>query len=74
LFGRVYRSLTSGRHGPPAYDPKQAQFRGTVTRNSVHVGFEPSENGKVATYFARWAGRRGDVGPWSLPVFMRIAA
>jgi hypothetical protein len=28
----------------------------------------------VATYFARWASRRGDVGPSSLPVSMRIAA
>jgi len=58
----------------PVHDPTKAQFRRVIRRNKAHVSFEPSENGKVATYFARWCGPRGDVGPWSLPVSMRIAA
>jgi hypothetical protein len=55
-------------------DPTAAQFYGAFTRNPVPVGFDPGDDGKMATYFARWASRRGDVGPWSLPVSMRIAA
>lgn len=55
-------------------DPEQARFRGVITRNIATVGFEHSEGGKTATYFARWSGPRGDVGPWSSPVSMMIAA
>ena len=55
-------------------DPEQAQFYGAFKKNPVAVGFDPADDGKVATYFARRASRRGDVGPWSLPVSMRIAA
>lgn len=29
------------------------------------VTFQPADAGKVATYYARWTGRRGDTGPWS---------
>jgi hypothetical protein len=55
-------------------DPDEAQFYGKFTKNPVAVGFAPADNGKQATYFARWAGRRGDTGPWSAPVTLAIAA
>ena len=55
-------------------DPSEAEFYGAFTKNPVGVGFDEADDGKVATYFARWASRKGDVGPWSLPVSMRIAA
>ena len=55
-------------------DPDLASFHGSFTKNPVAVGFDAGDDGKMATYFARWASRRGDVGPWSLPVAMRIAA
>ena len=55
-------------------DPDLASFHGSFTKNPVAVGFDAADDGKMATYFARWASRRGDVGPWSLPVAMRIAA
>jgi len=58
----------------PATSPEAATFQGAHTRNAVRVSFQSSQDGKVATYFARWGGIRGDVGPWSLPVSMRIAA
>jgi hypothetical protein len=58
----------------PVIDPDAAQFYGAVTRNPVAVGFDAADNGKMATYFARWADRKGQVGPWSLPVTMAIAA
>jgi hypothetical protein len=58
----------------PTVDPTAADFYGAFTKNPIGVGFDAADDGKVATYFARWASRRGDVGPWSLPVSMRIAA
>jgi hypothetical protein len=55
-------------------DPEQAKFYNKFTKNPVAVAFSAADNGKQATYFARWAGRRGDFGPWSSPVTMAIAA
>jgi len=46
-------------------DPMQGTFVGTFTRAPFTVEFKPEADGKVATYYARWAGK---VGPWSLPV------
>ena len=51
-----------------------ARFYGKFTRNPVAVQFDESDDGKIATYYARWASVRGEVGPWSLPASMRIAA
>lgn len=58
----------------PVFNADTAQFYGTFTRNPVAVGFAEEDDGKVATFFGRWATRKGEVGPWSLPVSMRIAA
>jgi len=55
-------------------DPDAAQFYGKFTKNPVGVAFDASDKGKEATYFARWSDRKGQVGPWSLPVNMTIAA
>ncbi len=55
-------------------DPSQAQFYGKFTRNPIEVTFSHADNGKQATYFARWASRRGETGPWSAPVSLAIAA
>jgi hypothetical protein len=60
--------------GTPITDPEAARFYGKFTRNPIGVDFEAADNGKQATYFARWASRRGETGPWSLPVTMAIAA
>lgn len=51
-----------------------AKFIGLYSRNPVAVGFVPEDDGKMATYFARWCDLKGQTGPWSLPVSMRIAA
>jgi hypothetical protein len=50
------------------------QFYGKFTRNPIEVSFSENDDGKLATYYSRWASPRGQVGPWSLPVSMRIAA
>ena len=55
-------------------DPAQASFVGAFTKNPIGVDFSAPDDGKEATYFARWASLKGDVGPWSLPISMRIAA
>ena len=58
----------------PTINEDEARFIGLYTKNPVVVGFQPEDDGKMATYFARWSGKRGDMGPFSLPVSMRIAA
>jgi hypothetical protein len=52
----------------------ECEFIGKFTRNPIAVEFGETDDGKIATYYARWASLRGDTGPWSLPVAMRIAA
>ncbi len=52
----------------------QSQFYGKFSRNPIEVAFDETKDGKNATYRARWASQRGDVGPWSVPVTFRIAA
>ena len=55
-------------------DPEAARFYGKFTKNPIGVDFDASDNGKQATFFARWASRRGQTGPWSAPISMAIAA
>jgi len=43
-------------------------------RNPIGVAFQAADNGKMATYFARWANSKGDTGPWSVPFTFGIAA
>lgn len=51
-----------------------AAFRAAHSRNPISVEFGSADDGKMATYFARWSNLRGDTGPWSVPVSLRIAA
>jgi|SRR5919204_47031 hypothetical protein len=46
---------------------------GLATRQPFAALQDVTNVGKIATYWARWVGQRGDVGPWSLPVSMTIA-
>jgi hypothetical protein len=73
-FGALSLQLFLATGTAAATDPDTAAFRAAYTRNPVEVAFDAADDGKVATYFARWATRTGEVGPWSLPVSMRIAA
>jgi hypothetical protein len=73
-FGAASLQLFVAVGDAPATDPAAALFRAAFTRNPVAVPFDASAGGKVATHFARWASARGEVGPWSLPVSMRVAA
>jgi hypothetical protein len=73
-FGAAMMQLWVAIGATPTTDESTAKFYGTFTKNPVGVSFVEADDGKVATYFARWANRKGDTGPWSLPVSMRIAA
>ncbi|CAN5540944.1 hypothetical protein BH10PLA1_BH10PLA1_02190 [soil metagenome] len=73
-FGAASLQLFVAVGDAPVGEWTAANFYGAFTKNPVGVGFDPTDNGKTATYFARWQSRNGDVGPWSLPVSLTIAA
>ena len=52
----------------------EARYVGGFTRGPIYVTFDEADDGKVATYFARWANGKGQTSPWSLPTTMRVAA
>jgi hypothetical protein len=57
------------QHNAPLSD---VGVRLRFTKNPVIVEFDRSHDGKVATYYARWASTRGQVSPLSRPLSMRI--
>jgi len=68
---QLFRAITAG---PAPASFSEAQFIGKFTRNPVSIEFSEADDGKLATYYARWASVRGETSPLSLPVAMRIAA
>lgn len=66
----VFRAIGTA----PTVDPADAAFMGFVTKTKFTSSFASPDDGKVATYFARWTNGKGELGPWSGPVSMRIAA
>jgi hypothetical protein len=68
---QVFRAISTNG---PVSDPTQAQLCGCFTRSPAVVTFVPGDCGKTATYFARWASRRGEFGCWSMPASFVIAA
>ncbi len=66
----VYRALGDA----PLTDPSTCPLLAVVTRSTITSSFESKDDGKVATYFARWTNAKGQMGPWSSPVSMRVAA
>jgi hypothetical protein len=58
----------------PNHDPGAAAFKAAVTKTPFNISYTHADGGKYATYFARWVSRRGEMGPWSSPVSMRVAA
>lgn len=58
----------------PVSEPTGAQFLSFVSQGKFTSNFTPADNGKTATYFARWTNSKGEMGPWSPPASMPIAA
>ena len=53
--------------------PVAALFYGVATKTPFPVAFDSGDAGKIATHFARWVGRRGDVSSWSSGAPMTVA-
>jgi len=58
----------------PARSVEQAAYFRSVSRSPMRVEYTSADNGKVATYFARWVTRRGEVGPWSAPLSVQAVS
>lgn len=55
-------------------DPALASFYAAFTKIPMRIDFQSGNAGKVATFFARWQNRKGEVGPWSSPVSANVSA
>ncbi len=55
-------------------NPSQASFLVFSGKTDLAFEFPSTDNGKTATYFARWTNSKGEVGPWSPAASMPIAA
>jgi hypothetical protein len=72
--GAAYLQLFVVLGEVPAQSMAGARFCGAFTRSRIQVEFGTADEGKVATYYGRWGTRRGEFGPWSSGVSMRVAA
>ncbi len=73
-FGTTGLQLYIAKGDEKSAPRSEAAFHRMYTRNPVAVAFDEDDDGRVATYYARWVSAKGEQGPWSLPVSMRIAA
>lgn len=73
-FGAMQLQLFVAIKDTPTVNATDAEYYGAFTKNPVPVAFAEADDGKVASYFGRWVSRKGEVGPWSEAVSMRIAA
>ena len=56
----------------PATHVDQAKYFRTVSRGPMGVPYGNGEDGAVTTYFGRWVSARGETGPWSAPLVIRV--
>lgn len=73
-FGVTNLQIYRGIAEEAIADVDQTAFYHAFRKNPIPSAFDHVDDGKVATYFARWADAKGQVGPWSQPVSLRIAA
>lgn len=72
-FGAVGMLLFVTVDAVASMDPLSASYLLTAPKNPVFASFAIGDNGKIATYFAKWITKKGLEGPWSAPVAMTIA-
>jgi hypothetical protein len=58
----------------PVTTPTGLEFNAFLTKPKFQNTFTEADSGKTVTYFARWTNGKGELGPWSPPVNIRIAA
>jgi hypothetical protein len=73
-FGCTNLQIYRGIAAEEIEDVAQTTFYDAFRKNPIASAFDHADDGKVATYFARWADAKGQVGPWSARVSLRIAA
>jgi hypothetical protein len=73
-FGAMFVEIRTAIADEKVFDVSLARPSGLFTKNPIGIEFDPADDRKKATHFGRWVSRRGDVGPWSMPVCMTIAA
>ena len=73
-FGAIGLQLYMAIGDEAASNVEDAKFYRMFTTNPMAIFFESADRGKIATYWGRWVGVRGDVGTFSNPVSMAIAA
>jgi hypothetical protein len=66
----IFRAVAAA----PITDPADCTFLAFAGRTELTSSFAPADNGKTATYFARWTNSKGEMGPWSPAASMPIAA
>lgn len=76
-YGSIGVQLWRNVGAVPATDPAQCTYQGTWTKSPNRSEFEPSQQGKIATYFARFVTRSGAggvayTGPWSAPLVLTV--
>jgi hypothetical protein len=54
--------------------PENKKYEGSFKKNPINVPLDFSMGNRRPTFWARWAGFDGEVGPWSLPISRAIAA
>lgn len=63
----TYIGITAG------VDPSTGLFNVINTKTPASLQFQPADVGKIATSWARWFNRKGELGPWSLPISQTVA-
>jgi hypothetical protein len=66
----VFRAVETA----PVTDPDTCRFLVFAGRTDFTCNYTSADNGKTATYFARWTNAKGEMGPWSQPLTVPIAA
>jgi hypothetical protein len=72
-FGAMQLQLWAAAGVATLPTPAGMSYFGAFTKNPVLASWDPAETGKIASYAARWIGRRGDVGPFGAVAAMTIA-
>lgn len=76
-FGALGMQVMRSVGVAPAVDPSVCPYYATWTKSPNVSTFESGQQGKVATYFARWVTRGGpggaaQYGPWSAPLSLVV--
>ncbi len=58
----------------PAIEPSNVDFNAFLSKTKFQNSYGAEQAGQFVTFFGRWTNGKGELGPWSPPVSIRIAA